>query len=158
MNVLLERLYRLHRGELPDAEAASLRAQLAADPDLRADYARVAAMSAALEASTAPSFGPYFSDRVLRRLNGAAPVQATSPALLSYEALRWVFVRVAFGVLLAVIGFGIVAGVETEPGESFVAAVFGLPAATEQDGAALPLLDPTVLMPFVNAEATDTRP
>ncbi|MEM6783660.1 MAG: hypothetical protein AAF624_08000 [Bacteroidota bacterium] len=159
MNITLERLYQLHRGELPETEAAALRTRLAGDADLRAEYARITSISTALEASVAPSFGPYFSDRVLRRIHDAdAPMQAASPVMLPYEALRWVFVRVAFGVLLAVVGFSVVAGVQAKPGESFVASVFGLPSATERDETALPLLDATVLMPFVNVEASAARP
>ena len=84
-------------------------------------------------------------------------MQAASPAMLPYEALRWVFMRVALGVVLAVIGFSIVARVQAEPGESFVASVLGLSALSEQDEAALPMLDTTVFVPFVTVDASDAR-
>ncbi|MEL6615789.1 MAG: hypothetical protein AAFQ43_08630 [Bacteroidota bacterium] len=127
MPVPLDRLHSLSRGELPPEEAEALRRRLDADPALRAEYERIAAFGDRLAASRAPSFGPYFADRVLKRV--AAPSHASTDASFA-DALRGVFLRVALAGLAAVAVLSVVAEREAAPfGESFVASALGLPPA-----------------------------
>ncbi|MEO0557030.1 MAG: hypothetical protein AAF170_02480 [Bacteroidota bacterium] len=125
MSVPLDRLYSLSRGELPPDEADALRRQLDADPALRAEYERISAFGDRVAASRAPSFGPYFADRVLARVE--APTHDSTEASFA-DALRSVFLRVAVACLGAIAVLSFVAEREAAPyGESFVASALGLP-------------------------------
>ncbi|MEM8599558.1 MAG: hypothetical protein AAGF99_06545 [Bacteroidota bacterium] len=154
MNIPLDQLFQLHRGTLPDAEADALLARLADDPVAQAEYERIRALDGALGEAKAASFGPHFADRVMHRvaLRTEASTRAT-PTALTYESLRWLFVRVAVGVLLIVAGFAAVAGFQAAPGDSVVATALGLPSATSET-LAVPLLDATVLVPLIHEETT----
>ncbi|MEM1057555.1 MAG: hypothetical protein AAF791_02115 [Bacteroidota bacterium] len=130
MSVSLDRLLSHHRGELSDAEAEALRQRLASDPALRADAARVASMADGLAETAAPSFGPYFSDRVMARLR--TPPEA-DPVVAFGDALRRLFVRVALASAVVVAGFAIAAERDDDfYGGSFVEAALGLPPAAAE--------------------------
>ncbi|HLA64805.1 MAG TPA: hypothetical protein VK610_10290 [Rhodothermales bacterium] len=120
-------LLRYLRAELdPDAQEA-VRRRLDAEPDLRARLNRLAALDGALAASAAPSFGPYFAERVVRRLGAAG----RAPALPSFaDAIQGLFPRLALACLLAATGLAAYGGLHTDDGytASTLDAVFGLPS------------------------------
>ncbi|MFQ5571183.1 MAG: anti-sigma factor family protein [Rhodothermales bacterium] len=131
MNEERERLLRLLRDELPEAQAEALRRRLAHDPALRARLDRLRALDTTLGAGTMDAFAPYFSERVMRRLRR---VEEPSWAAASfYESLQGLFVRVAVAGLLVAIGLGTLNALDPDGmalASSTLEAVFGLPSTT----------------------------
>ncbi len=90
-------------------------------------------LSALLRSSRTESFGPYFADRVMRRLSRVPEV---SGADALYDSLRWIFVRTsAFGLAAAIILclINVLAFQDLEVATSFIDTLFGLPSATVSD-------------------------
>ena len=120
-------LLRLLRDELPDADAERVRERLRSDSDLAAVYRRMQQTNDLLRENQADSFGPYFSERVLKRLMATA----TAGRLAFYDSLQWVFLRLAAACLVLVIGLGVYNALdsrESELNSTTVEAVFGLPS------------------------------
>ncbi len=128
MGIERDTMLRLVRGELSEVDARRLRESIAADSELAADFRRIERMEGILRAGSAESFGPDFSDRVMRRLLSRA--SAGKAAL--YESLQWAFLRLAAASLIVVVGLGVYGAIdsrESELASSTIEAVFGLPSA-----------------------------
>lgn len=126
-------LLRFLDGELPPDADAALRVRLAREPALQADVERLRALRDVVAEARATSFAPYFSARVLRRLQPAA---AVSPAEALYDALRWAFARTAVAGVALAVALGTYNLVEYQHlglMTSFVEALFGLPPAGLSD-------------------------
>ena len=120
-------MLRLLRSELSEEEATSCRQAIDADPLLAAEYRRVQNMRGLLLDGRAQSFGPYFSERVVRKLVGSASTRW--PAL--YESMQWVFLRLAAACVLVVIGLGAYNVLDSRGSDlasSTINAAFGLPS------------------------------
>ena len=123
-----ELLLELLHGDLADDEADALRRRLQREPDLRNRLDQLRALDTTLRASTADAFAPYFSERVMRRL---ASDSLQTPSASLYDALQWLFLRVAMGCLLIAIGLGTYNALDarsTDLASSRLEAVFGLPS------------------------------
>lgn len=94
-------LLRYVLGELPAAEAEQLEGRLAGDARLRAEVARLRSIQNELRLSRADSFGPYFGDRVMRRLT-----TAREGAEALYLSLRWIFARTSVAAAAAAVLIG----------------------------------------------------
>ena len=128
MGIDRDTMLRLLRDELPEEEALRHREAIAADPRLAADFRRIERMEGILRDSTADSFGPYFSDRVMKRLLAKASVGKSA----LHDSLQWVFLRLAAASLIIVAGLGVYGAIDSrESGlaASTIEAVFGLPSA-----------------------------
>ena len=123
-----ELLMRYRDEDLPAAEMQRVRRRLLADAELHSRLERLESVAAALEASAAGSFAPFFAARVvarIRRSGSAAPVDGM------YEALRWMSARLAVACLVLVVGIGIyTAAMGGGYGGSMFDAMLGLPEAT----------------------------
>jgi anti-sigma factor RsiW len=84
-----ELLYRSFDAPLSDAEQKELELALAESAELQAEKATLVSMRAALSATAASGFGPFFPERVMARINAE---EASPEALwLSVRSLfRWV--------------------------------------------------------------------
>jgi len=121
-------MVRLLRGELPEREAAMCHAALADDPKLAAEFRRIERMQSLLKESAPDSFGPYFSERVLRRLTAKSPNGRTA----FYESMQWAFLRLAVASLIVVVGLGVYSAIDSQESglaSNTIEAVFGLPSA-----------------------------
>jgi anti-sigma factor RsiW len=92
---ILELLYRSLDGPLGETEQRQLEAALAASRELRAERERIIAMRDALSSSAPDSFGPFFTERVMRRI-------LTSEDTESHEDLFFVSLYRLFRPLVAV--------------------------------------------------------
>lgn len=123
-----ELLMRYRDEDLPAAEMDRVRQRLRNDVELRSALERLELVTAALEASAAASFAPFFAARVVARIRlsgSAARVDGM------YEALRWMFARVAVACLVLVVGIGVYsAAIGGGYGGSLFDAMLGLPEAT----------------------------
>jgi len=123
-----ELLMRYRDEDLPAAEMQRVRCRLLADAELHSRLERLESVAAALEASAADSFAPFFAARVvaqIRRSGSAASVDGM------YEALRWMSARVAVACLVLVVGIGVYSvALGGGYGGSMFDAMLGLPAAT----------------------------
>jgi len=128
MKIDRETMIRLLRGELEADEAGRVRSAIDADRQMKAEFGRVRRLEGVLNSSAAESFGPYFRDRVMRRiLDTGSEIRSSF-----YESLRWVFLRLAVACLLVVVGLGVYNAVDAESSgltSSAVEAVFGIPSA-----------------------------
>jgi anti-sigma factor RsiW len=103
-------LLRLLHGELPAIEAARLRARLAAEPELAAAHARLAAVWRAAEPPPVAPPPPGFSGRVMARVRAAAREPRWS------EAPLWVRAAAAAAALAGVLaGAGLGARLPAPP-------------------------------------------
>lgn len=106
----LDLLLRALDDELADPDRDRLQQLLATSPDARAAWQQHRAVRTAVAAQAAPSFGPYFADRVMQRLareRGAHPRRggAGLPAWLTPAgAVGW---GLAVAVLLAAVGLAL---------------------------------------------------
>jgi anti-sigma factor RsiW len=120
-----DRLLRFLTGELSDAEARALRAEVERDPALKARLARYEAIAGALPeaAPEAAPLPPGFADRLARRLY-APP--APRPSL--FDGLAWAFRPVALGTAALALVLGVLNVVAAPDGATTVEALFGLPS------------------------------
>jgi hypothetical protein len=131
MKVDRELLLRWLEEDLTPAERVRVRLRLEAEPDMRAELERLRALQQAVSESGQPTFAPFFSDRVMRRLAAAeAEAEAASESL--YESLRWAFARVAVACLVLAVALGTysAAGRGSDLSTGFLDSVLGLPATT----------------------------
>jgi anti-sigma factor RsiW len=127
MGIDRDTMLRLLRGELSEEDARRHREAIGADSELAAEFRRLERMEGILRAGVAESFGPYFSDRVMKRLLSRASVGRAA----FYDALQWAFLRLAAASLIIVVGLGVYAAIdsrESELASSTIEAVFGLPS------------------------------
>lgn len=94
-------LLRALEGALTDDEATALEQRLASEPDLRAEFSSLKAMTNVLTQSRATAFAPGFADRVMAKVE--APPQAHIYTL--QPAVRWAIaasfvLAIAVGALL----------------------------------------------------------
>ena len=118
-------MIRVLTGESDEQERERLLARLEREPDLQAEFDRLRTVAGTLPGAGAPSFGPFFTARVMHRL---ARERAGGTA---YESLRWMFARVAVAGLAACIGLGFyntVIASNAEIGSSAIESALGVPA------------------------------
>lgn len=129
-----ELLIRYRDGDLPDAERAGVEERLKDEPELRSRWESLEGMATLLEQGAARSFEPFFAARVVARLrqpDSSAPVEGM------YEALRWIFARVAVACVVVMLAIGAYSALEGGYGGSVVDSVMGLPEATLETAFAL---------------------
>lgn len=128
MKVDRDKMVKLLRGELDAASEEDMRDAIARNPGLQSELDRLRRLDGVMSSSAASSFGPYFADRVMKRIAGAASDTRT----VFHETMQWVFLRLAAASVLVVIGLGTynaVRGQDMETSASTVEAIFGLPTA-----------------------------
>lgn len=126
MNEHRETVIRVLTGEAQEKERAQLLARLEHEPELRAEYDRLQALGRTLSGAEKPTFGPFFTARVMNRL-----ARERTGAVSMYESLRWVFARVAVAGLVACVGLGVyntVIASNAEIGNSAIESALGVPA------------------------------
>ncbi len=127
-----EKLLRYIEGDLSAANRRNIEEGLAEEASLRKALDTLRALHGTLRTTRAESFGPYFSERVMRRLQGVGQ----APAESFYNGLQWVFLRTATASLVVAVAFGIYNAITYQSlgaASSFVEAVFGLPSASLMD-------------------------
>ena len=127
-----EKLLRYIEGGLSAADRRNIEERLAGEASLRKALDTLRGVHGALRTTQAESFGPYFSERVMRRLQGVAQ----APAESFYNGLQWVFLRAATASLVVAVAFGVYNAITYRSlgaASSFVEAVFGLPSASLMD-------------------------
>jgi len=123
-----ELLMRYRDEDLPAAEMGGVRQRLRNDVELRSTLERLELVTAALEASAAASFAPFFAARVVARIRRSGSAARVDEM---HEALRWMFARVAVACLVLVVGIGVYsAAIGGGYGGSMLDAMLGLPEAT----------------------------
>lgn len=128
MRMDIDTMLRLLRGELSELETRKVRDAIAEDPTIAAEFRHIQRMESLLKENAADSFGPYFSDRVMKRIMSKAAAGRSA----FYESLQWVFLRLAVASVIAVVGFGVYSAIdarESELASNTIEAVFGLPSA-----------------------------
>ena len=129
-----ELLIRYRDGDLPDPERAGVEERLKDEPELRSRWESLEGIATLLEQGAARSFEPFFAARVVARLrqtDSSAPVEGM------YEALRWIFARVAVACVVVMLAIGAYSALEGGYGGSVVDSVMGLPEATLETALAL---------------------
>ena len=124
-----EKLLRYIEGDLSAADCRNIDERLAEDTSLREALETLRALHGTLRATRTESFGPYFNERVMRRLQGV--VQA--PGESFHNVLQWVFFRTAAASLVVAVAFGVYNAITYQSlgaASSFVEAVFGLPSVS----------------------------
>ncbi|MBT8401613.1 MAG: hypothetical protein KJO98_14140 [Rhodothermia bacterium] len=127
MKVDRDTMLRLLRGELDPVSEERAQDAIRRSPDLQSELDQLSRLNAMMSSSAASSFGPYFADRVMKRIAG----RATDAKAVLYETMQWVFLRLAAASVLVVIGLGTynaLQGQDLETSASTVEAIFGLPA------------------------------
>jgi len=122
----LELLIRYRDGDLTRAETDAVEARLRSEPRLRGRLEGLQAVAEALEQGATPSFRPFFSTRVMARIRS----EAVEPAEAMYDALRWVFARLAAASVVVMLGIGAYSAIEGGHAASVVDSMLGLPEAT----------------------------
>ena len=122
-----ELLIRYREGYLSDEEMTRVADRLRVDAALQSMLAEMETVSSVLEASSARSFKPFFSARVMARIQRS---ETASQANGMYEAMRWMFARVAVACLVVMLGIGAYSALNGGYGGSMVDAMLGLPEAT----------------------------
>lgn len=131
MNTDRAHLLRYLEGALPEAEEAALRHRLEQDAELRRRLRHLETLATHLEASAPRSFAPYFSQRVLHRLQPAA-----APGEALYDVLKVFFARTAFATasLAAVLAtYNILDFQDLGVTSTLFEALFGLPSTSIMD-------------------------
>jgi anti-sigma factor RsiW len=128
-----ELLIRYRDGDLPDEELARVEERLNSEPGFRSKRESVEEIATLLEQGAAGSFEPFFAARVVARLREAD----SSAAEGMYEALRWIFARVAVACVVVMLAIGAYSALEGGYGGSVVDSVMGLPEATLETALAL---------------------
>ncbi len=127
MNVDRDTMLQLLRGELDAATEERVRDVIARRSDLQSGLEQLSRLDEMMSTSGASSFGPFFADRVMKRITGTA----TEARAAFYETMQWVFLRLAAASVLVVIGLGTynaLQGQGLDTSASTVEAIFGLPA------------------------------
>ena len=122
-----ELLIRYREGDLPAAEMERVEARLRTDPELRGQMERLERVVAALEGGAARSFEPFFATRVMASVRRAESVAGVEGV---YEALRWLFLRVAVASVVIMLAIGAYSALGDSYGGSVIDSVLGLPEAT----------------------------
>lgn len=128
MTIDKDTMLRLLRGELDAAEAARVQSAIDRNVQLKAEYERVLVMAGMLASSGADSFGPYFAERVMRKIAAASTSQGAS----LYDSLRWVFTRLAAASLIAIMALSVYNVIDADSSgltSTVVEAAFGMPSA-----------------------------
>jgi anti-sigma factor RsiW len=122
-----ELLFRYREGDLPAAEMERVRERLRSDPELQARLERLEKLAVALQEGAVRSFEPFFATRVMARVR-----QTESGAGVEgmYEAMRWLFARVAVAAVVVMLGIGTYSALGDSYGGSVIDDVLGLPEAT----------------------------
>jgi anti-sigma factor RsiW len=126
-----QRLLRYLDNALPSDERARVEARLEQDAAFRAQYERLQAVHATVQAAGGSTFDDGFADRVMDRVQAASP----DPLAALYEPLRALFFRLALASLLligALGGYNAVRYHDTAAVDSPVEAALGLPDVTYQ--------------------------
>lgn len=124
-----EKLLRYIEGDLPAADRRNIEERLAEETSLREALGTLRALHGVLRTTRAESFGPYFSERVIRRLQGVGQESGES----FHNVLQWVFLRTATASLVAAVAVGVYNAITYQSlgaASSFVEAVFGLPSVS----------------------------
>lgn len=106
---ILELLYRSFDAVLSSEEQQRLQIALTNSKELRAEKKRLSAMRAALSSETAQAFGPFFAQKVMRRITSFQ--QEKKGQQIFFEALFSAFrpaVAIAAAVLIALMSYNIV--------------------------------------------------
>lgn len=129
-------LHRSREEELSSAEEERLEQLLATHPELRAEQKELAATEARVSEAAAESFAPFFSSRVMGRLERRRD-RAFS------EQLAFLFRRLALAVLLLSAGLATYNAATSPPSaqDSLFETVVGVPSATLDDAYSLHLYD-----------------
>lgn len=87
-----------------------------------------------LQPEKAESFAPFFSDRVMRRIQSLSPTPPQSAGSL-YDSLRWVFWRFSAAAVAAIVVLSILNLLQfgATEGTDWVEALLGLPSNTLAD-------------------------
>jgi anti-sigma factor RsiW len=104
-----ELLIRYRDGDLPDEELARVEERLKNEPGLRSHMEGLERIATLLEQGAAGSFEPFFAARVVARLRQA---DSSASAEGMYEALRWIFARVAVACVVVVLASGAYSALE----------------------------------------------
>lgn len=129
-----ELLIRYRDGDLSDEELAGVEERLKIEPGLRSHRESLEEIATLLEQGAAGSFEPFFAARVVARLRQA---DSSAPVEGMYEALRWLFARVAVACVVVMLAIGAYSALEGGYGGSVVDSVMGLPEATLETALAL---------------------
>ena len=129
-----ELLIRYRDGDLSDEELAGVEERLKIELGLRSHRESLEEIATLLEQGAAGSFEPFFAARVLSRLR---PADSSAPVEGMYEALRWLFARVAVACVVVMLAIGAYSALEGGYGGSVVDSVMGLPEATLETALAL---------------------
>lgn len=83
-----------------------------------------------LHVERADSFAPYFVNRVMNRVGSASSATGQMNGDSLYDALRWVFVRVALTCLLLIVALGLINAFDFDVSAtaSWVDTLLGLPS------------------------------
>lgn len=134
-----EKLLRYIEGDLSAVDRRDMDERLAEDTSLREALHTLRALQGALRTNRAESFGPYFNERVMRRLQGVEQ----EPGKSLYRELQWVFLRAAKASLVAAVAFGVYNAITYQSlgaASSFVEAVLGLPSVSLLDALSYPIM------------------
>ncbi len=127
-----ETLLRYMEDRLPAEARRKLEARLAEEAPLQDALDALRGLQGVLRASRAESFGPYFSERAMRRLQGDGHALGES----FYRGLQWIFLRTAtasFAAALAFAAYNAVTYQSLGAASSLLEAVFGLPSVSLAD-------------------------
>lgn len=133
MSELKEQMLRYLEGTLPEKESQELERRLDSEPDLKAEFRQLQSLQGLLQTSRADSFAPYFSDRVMKKLQPQAKGQTAESF---YDSLSWIFKRAAFACMIGAVALGTVNVLDYQGlglASSVVEALFGLPSASITD-------------------------
>jgi hypothetical protein len=122
-----ELLIRYRDEDLPEEEMNGVEERLRSEPELRTVWESLDGLAALLEHGAARSFDPFFSARVVARLRRSG---SSTPADGMYEALRWIFARVAVACVVLILCLGTYSAVGGGYGGSVVDSMLGLPEPT----------------------------
>jgi hypothetical protein len=122
-----ELLIRYRDGDLTDDGMSGVEQRLRGDPGLRSRWEKLNGIASLLEEGAASSFDPFFATRVVAKLRSA---DSAVPVEGMYEALRWIFARVAVACVVVMLGISAYSALDGGYGGSVVDSVLGLPEAT----------------------------
>lgn len=118
---------RYRDGDLEADELDAFEGRLGRDAGLRARMEDLEGIADTLREGAEASFGPRFAARVMERV---ARAERSVTAESMYEALRWLFPRLAAACVLVILAVGAYSASQGGYGGSVLDAVLGLPEAT----------------------------
>jgi anti-sigma factor RsiW len=118
---------RYRDGDLEGEEAEAFERRLQGDAGFRVRLEGLDRVAGALRQEADASFGPFFATRVMARIGRSG---SSAPAESMYDALIWLFPRLAAACLVVMIGIGAYSVLLGGYGGSVLDAVLGLPEAT----------------------------